>query len=266
MKPRFWLAALALSLLMLGGGQTVYAKEKVVSFGALEGVSPEAARDLSLAWLKEAGKTDQATLQKFEAIWKQTDRPVLDCVADVLALGSPQAARLLAEARDPNAPPAIKVPDILRDAKQSLFFRANLGLAYARALSNRRIHEEALESLRLFQAEQVVSPSTYLFHRAVCEHALLLKNEATRTISRLIEDSIGTPDRYKTVGALMLLDMQTWKDKDLGSIARKMENIERRLDLARGGPVTQKLQKEVVLRLNELIKELENQAKKKGGS
>ena len=63
----------------------------------------------------------------------------------------------------------------------------------------------------------------------------------------------------------MLLDMQTWKDKDLAAIARKMDNIERRLELARGGPVTQKLQKEVVLRLDELIKELENKAKKKPG-
>ena len=62
----------------------------------------------------------------------------------------------------------------------------------------------------------------------------------------------------------MLLDMQTWKDKDLGAVARKMDNIERRLDLARGGPQTQKLQREVVARLDELIKELENKAK--GGS
>ena len=63
----------------------------------------------------------------------------------------------------------------------------------------------------------------------------------------------------------MLLDMQTWKDKDLGAVARKMDNVERRLELARGGPQTQKLQKEVVARLDELIKELENKAKK-GGS
>jgi hypothetical protein len=55
--------------------------------------------------------------------------------------------------------------------------------------------------------------------------------------------------------------MVTWKTKDLGAIARKMENIERRLDLARGGPQTQKLQKEVIARLDELIKELENKAK-----
>ena len=62
----------------------------------------------------------------------------------------------------------------------------------------------------------------------------------------------------------MLLDMHAWKDKDLQSVARKMENVERRLELARGGPQTQKLQKEIVLRLDELIKELEN--KNKGGS
>ena len=111
----------------------------------------------------------------------------------------------------------------------------------------------------------MVDPSAYLFHRSVAEHALLNKTEATRTITRLLDDGIGSPERYKTVfHALMLLDMQTWKDKDLGAVARKMENIERRLDLARGGPQTQKLQKEVIARLDELIKELENKAKKSG--
>jgi hypothetical protein len=59
----------------------------------------------------------------------------------------------------------------------------------------------------------------------------------------------------------MLYDMQGWRDKDLGAVARKMDNIERRLELARGGPQTQKMQKEVVARLDEIIKELENKAK-----
>jgi hypothetical protein len=39
-----------------------------------------------------------------------------------------------------------------------------------------------------------------------------------------------------------------------------MDNIERRLDLSRGGPTTQEIQKKVVRRLDEMIKELENQA------
>jgi len=58
----------------------------------------------------------------------------------------------------------------------------------------------------------------------------------------------------------MVYDMLGWQEKDMGSIARKMDNIERRLDLSRGGPTTQEIQKKVVRRLDEMIKELENQA------
>jgi hypothetical protein len=261
----FILSAAALAFL-LAGSQAVSANEKKeIAFGALEAVAIDAAKARAADWLKEAGKNDPATLQRFETIWKQEDRTVLDRLADTFALANADAANLLAEARNPLSLAPTKVPDLLKDAKQPLFFRANLALAYGRNLSNRRVHEEALEIFKLFRPEQVIDPSAYLFHRAVCEHALLQKAEADKTISRLLRDSIGTPERYKTVSMLMLLDMQTWKDKDLGAIARKMENIERRLELARGGPQTQKLQKEVVLRLDELIKELENQAKKKGG-
>src|SRR5262249_39006347 len=128
-----------------------------------------------------------------------------------------------------------------------------------RALSNRRVHEEALEALRTTRAEDVVDPASYLFHKAVAEHALLLKDDAHRTIIQLLEDVPDAPERYKIVAALIHFDMLMWKEKDLGWIARKMDNIERRLELARGGPKTQKMQKEVVARLDELIKELENQ-------
>jgi hypothetical protein len=265
-KLYYRLSALAVGFLLLGGGPGLMGKEKdrTVSFGELEATKADAAKALALSWLKQAGKTDPATMQKFEALWGREDRTVLDRVADSLTLGSAEAAHLLSEARNPQAPPPIKVPHIFKDAKQPILFRANLGLVYARALSNRQVHEEALETLKLFHPEQVVAPTSYLFHRAVCEHALLLRTEAGRTIGRLLEDAIGSPDRYKTVSALMLLDMQTWKEKDLGAVARKMKISERRWDLARGGPQTQKLHKEIEARLKELIKELENKAK--GGS
>jgi polyhydroxyalkanoate synthesis regulator phasin len=58
--------------------------------------------------------------------------------------------------------------------------------------------------------------------------------------------------------------MHTWSEKDLDSIARKMKNVERRLDLSRGGPKTQKIQKEIVARLDEMIKDLENKNKGNG--
>src|SRR5439155_25871430 len=107
-------------------------------------------------------------------------------------------------------------------------------------------------------AEQVADPASFLFHRSVCEHGLLQKDEAKRSIRRLLEEAgSDAPERYKTVALLMQLDMAAWKDKDLSSIARKMKNVERRLDLARGGPQTQEKQDEIIARLDEMIKKLE---------
>jgi len=262
---RIWTAVFALLLT----GSAAIAQDKTLNFGALEPLSAEAARAKIDAWLQEVGKSDQATRERVESIWRKNDTTVLDRVTEAIVTADPAAAKLLADARDPAIPAPTKIPDILKSEKASAFYRANLGLAYARALSNRRIHEESLEVLKSVRPEHVVDPAAYLFHRAVAEHALLNKGEATKTIVRLLEDAANSPERYKTVSALMLLDMQAWKEKDLASIARKMENIERRLDLARGGPQTQKIQKEVIARLDELIRELENKAKKKskpGGS
>jgi len=259
-------------VLFLGSGQVLVGnetKKRVAGFGALEGMAPEAARAKAEAWLKEVAPGDAAKTRQFEAIWRQEDRSVLDRLADTFALGDADAARILREARDPLAAAPTEVPALLKDAKRPAFFRANLALAYAKALSNRRVHEEALDTLKLFRAEQVADPAGYLFHRAVCEHALLSKADAGKTIGQLLAQAVDSPERYKTVATLILLDMQAWKEKDLGAVARKMGNVERRLELARGGPQTQKLQKEVISRLDELIKELENKAKKQqqsGGS
>jgi hypothetical protein len=184
---------------------------------------------------------------------------VLDKVSDTLALGDAEAAKLLAEARDASTPAPTTVPALIKDSKRPAFFRANLALAYAKALSSRRVYEEGLEALKCVPVEQVVDPSSYLFHKAVAEHALLLKRDCDDTILRLLDDVPDAPERHRMVAALMHFDMEVWRDKDLGWIARTMGNIERRLDLARGGPKTQKMQKEVVLRLDELIKQLEQQ-------
>ena len=265
MSYRRWFSALVVGALLVGGGSATAQVEKkppkeVASFGTLRAPTPEAARSQALDWLKGVGKTDEASMKTFAALW-DGDRPVLDKVADTLSLADAEAQKLLTEARNPEAPAPTAVPTAIKDNKRPAFYRSNLALAYARALSNRRVHEEALEALRVVKPEQVVDPSAYLFHRAVAEHALLLKKEAAESIVRLLDDAVDSPERYKMVAGLMLFDMMGWQDKDLGWIARKMDNIERRLELARGGPQTQKMQKEVVARLDELIKELENKQK-----
>jgi len=229
-------------------------------FGALEVMGAEAARAQAAAWLKEAGHADAGVQAKFDALWA-SDAPVLDKVVRTFELGNPAVAKLLADGRDTGMPAPTKVPDLIKDAKGSAFFKANVALAYARILCNRSVHEEALEALKLTRPEQVVDPGAYLFHRALSEHAMLDKGAAIGSINRLLDDVNGAPERYRTLAALMALDMHTWSEKDLDAIARKMKNVERRLDLSRGGPQTQKLQKEIVSRLDEMIKELENKCK-----
>ena len=259
----FCVPALAPALLLLGSGLAqadaeTKAPKEIPSFGSLRSALPEAARAQAETWLKEVGKTDAATQKAFADIWNG-DQTVLDKVAETLCLGSADAKRLLDEARDGKRSAPTEVPSLVKDRKLPAFYRANLALAYGKALSNRRIYEEALEALEAVKPEQVVDPATLLFHRAVAEHGLMKARESNTTIVRLLDDVTDAPERYKMVAALMVFDMMAWKDKDLGSIARKMDNIERRLDLSRGGPKTQKLQKEVVARLDELIKEMENQ-------
>ncbi len=138
---RICLSAMLLSALLAGSGQALAIDaKKPPSFGTLDAASADAVKVQAQAWLKAAGKTDAGTSDKFEAIWKQTDRPVLDRLADSFALGNADAAQMMAEARDQLAPAPTKIPDMLRNEKLPAFLRANLGLAYARALNNRRVH------------------------------------------------------------------------------------------------------------------------------
>jgi hypothetical protein len=232
------------------------------TFGTIKTPELSEVKKQADAWLASV-KNDAATQAEAKKIW-ESDRPTLDKVAAILALGDARVAKLLAEGRDGDAPAPTEKPALLKDPKASTFFTANVALAYGKALTTRKVFEEALDVLAMVKAEDVVDPSAYFFHKAVCEYELMLKEKADASIDRLLVDVTESPERYRMVGALMHYDMMTWQDKDLGWIARKMENIQRRLDLKRGGKETQKQQKEVLVRLDEMIKELENKQKNQG--
>ncbi len=247
-----WCSALALASLLLGSGQLGADEKKK----ALETTSPDAARDQALAWLKDAGKADADTIKRFEGVWKQSGRTVPELLVDTFVLVDAKASEIMKQARDPMAAAPVAVPDILKDAKLPVFFRANLAVGYAQALNGRRVHEEALQTLALFRPEQVADPAAYLFQRGVAEHALLLKTPAEETFKRLRDDVAGAPDADLKAAAAKVTEMKAWKEKDLAAVARKMLAVERRLGLGRGGAETQKAQKNVLQHLGELYKEV----------
>jgi hypothetical protein len=266
MRRKLILAGLAVAVCLCGSRLNAHADDTnktVDTFGILEAMPADEAQARSLAWLDRATNHDAGKYQAFAELWNQPDRSVLDKIADTFALGNADVDALLKLVRDPYQPAPTTVPAVFKDVQADPFFRANLGLAVARHLSNRRAYEESLEILMGFEARQTVDPATYLFHRAVAEHALMKKDAAGATIGRLMRQAVDAPERYQTVAVLMLLDMQTWQ-KDLGNVARLMDNSGRRLELQRVDGKTVKIQKEIIARLDEMIRELENQAKARG--
>ena len=230
------------------------------TFGSLRAATPEAAQAQAEAWLKKVGKFDAAAFAK---IWSAEEVTVLDRTLATFELGSPDAKTILAAARNSAVVAPKETPAVLKDDKQDSYFRANLALGFARALTNGRVYEESLAALQVVKAEQTVDPAAYYFHRAVAEHALIKKDDAVRSIVKLIDDVADAPDRYKMLATMMFIDMGNWKkdEKDLANIRRLMDNSERRLAQSRGGKITQDIQKKIVFRLDELIKEKEQQAK-----
>jgi hypothetical protein len=236
------------------------AKKPTFGFSTLKAATPEVARAKAEAWLKAVGKFDQAA---FDAIWSDDKRSVLDRTADALALGSTEAAAALAAARKADGVAPTEAPAFLKDDKQDAFFRTNVALAFARAAATKKAYEEAIDALKGVSPEAAVDPATLYFFKAVAEHATMKKGDAVGSIVKLLDDVSDTPSRYTMVATLMFFDMQSWAadPKDLSNIEKLMDNSGRRLDLARGGEKTQDIQKKIVFRLDELIKELENKNK-----
>lgn len=101
-----------------------------------------------------------------------------------------------------------------------------------------------------------------LYHRAIAAHQLQKKEEALADIDQLLYGWFPgqeIPQRYLALAAHMKEDISSWKKKDLFELSRKMGDVSRRLELQKAGKETQRKQKEIVLALDERIKELENQ-------
>ncbi len=229
------------------------------TLGTMAPMNVEKAKQLTFAWLN-AVKADPQVMQTAEALWTNaTSATLLDRTAFTIGLVLPEAKKWLVDLKDPRTISPTAAPDILKDVRQPMFVRANLALYFAKTLVDRRLYEEALESLQMIQPEQVVDPASYYFYRSVCENKLRRKDEGLASLHRLLTSVSDVPERYRVIGSLMQEEMNQWADKDLNDIARRMQEIEGRLDVGRAGPKTQARQKEVIDLLDKMIEDLESQ-------
>ncbi|MEX1097057.1 MAG: hypothetical protein WED34_13500 [Planctomycetales bacterium] len=194
-----------------------------------------------------------------------TPRQLLDRAIETFALADPETQRFLAECRlrDPGLlPPQAGLLE--RDGLDE-FYTTNLRLFFARHLAQRKMYDEALEQFAAFDPAKSIDPATALFFQAVCEHQLLLKDEGLATIRRLTSDTEAVPPSYSTVATLMQYELEALRPKSLDEVSRLMQDVERRLDLARTGPEVQRKEEQIVAILDEIIEKLEQQAGGGGG-
>lgn len=232
----------------------------------LRPTSLEQAKRETVAWLRTK-QLDDAKLRTIEPLWS-TDGASLDLVERLVrtaALGEPQLAALVDYCALAHA--GRKLPDVTWLDSESLpaLLRHNARLFFGRWLAQERLYDEAAEQLKHLNPDMVVDPSVLLFYQSVVHHRLLDKEAGLRAVDRLLQDVADVPQRFRAVAALMKVDLQQLDDKTLDHIARRMEDIRRRLDLGRAGEKVVKVEDGVIESLDKLIEEMEKQQQQSQG-
>lgn len=239
------------------------ASDDALKIASWQAPSADSVRKEALAWL-DGRKADAATRKKAEELWagkpeQAAGVETLERLAKTIALADDNArglCELCAKPKTTNSPP--KQP-WLADSKTPALVAKNLRLWYGRWLVQERLYDEALEQLDGLRPEDVVDPASLLFYQGVVYHRLLNQDAGMETLERLLEKPDAGPKRYATLARLMQSDLKNLKEDSLDHIARRMEDVERRLDLGRAGKKVRGIQDGVVKSLDKLIEEMEAQ-------
>jgi hypothetical protein len=228
-----------------------------------EPADPAEVRAKWFAWLEESG-ADDATRAKATALWPVEDAPaagteLLARLVDSAALARPDARKLVALSSKPSAAPASPSKPWTADAETPPWLANNLRLWCGRWLAQHSLFDEAAEQLAGLEPGDVVDPATLLFSQAVVGQRLLDKEAATRALDRLLAGAEQSPRRYAAVARLMQADLKDLKPDSLDHIARRMDDVRRRLGLGRAGPKVRKIEDGVIESLDKMIKKLEDQ-------
>src|SRR5438067_5900578 len=207
---------------------------------------------------------DEAAKLKIEALWPDEAQPIdggelLDRLTASLAVVEPKAAAVVAACRQGGS--LLVAPKFAGLTDESLppLVRDNLRLLVGRWLAQHDLVDESLDVLKDVTTDHVADPATLLFYQAVGQHRLLKKDECLAAASKLLEREAELPQRYLALARLMEADIKPLKTDSLDEIARMMDDIRRRLALARAGKVVRDEEDEVIAKLEKMIDELEKQ-------
>ena len=205
-----------------------------------------------------------ATRDAVQLAWNSSNDQVkgpalLDRLLSASGIIEPRVAALSLQLSDPTGPAVYPRDLAWLSTDVPGWMQDTIRLACGRALAQRRLYDEALETLTGLELVQVCDPASLLFYRATCEHHLLKKKECLANVKLLLERESELPVRFTQLAHLMAADIEPLKSDSLDEIARLMNDVQRRLDLGRAGKKVRDEEDEIVKKLDKLIEDIENQ-------
>jgi hypothetical protein len=227
----------------------------------------ESVRDQVTQWLDDQESLEDEQRQAALESWK-TDQPaaptanLLDRLAETIALADGQVAELVKECTEPYDETSLPAaPWLLEgDDDRADFVRHNMRLYFGRWLAQHRLFEEALVQIADLTPEQVVDPASLLFYQAVSHQRVVNVEQSQQALTKLLQRENELPRRYRDLAVLMREDLAGVEPDSLDHIARRMDDVQRRLDLGFADKKVRLIEDGVVESLDKLIEQLEEQA------
>ena len=228
--------------------------------------SVEQVRLRVMQWL-DGRNVDDKIRDEVQRIWpedakensKATAGESFDRLVRSFAVVDGKARRVVDQCSGPVGGSALPDTDWLADAQTDSFVAGNLRLLYGRWLANQSLLDEAREQLADLKPEDVVDPAALLFYQGVVHQGLLEPEAGLAAVKRLLEGGDEVPRRYAEIGRLLKRDLETIEEDSLDHIARRMNDIGRRLELGRAGPDVRKIEDGVIESLDKLIEKVKKQ-------
>lgn len=226
--------------------------------------SAEQVRTRVMAWLEARG-ADESAKQKAAEVWASVpadagELDVLAALSATVALVDENARSLGTLCAKPKSQLIVPSQPWLDDPATDPLVARNMRLLFGRWLVHEAMFDEAVEQLGALRPEDVVAPATLLFYQGVAYHSLLQKTPGLESIGKLLSAPERSPRRYVAVARLMEEDLKSLEDDSLDHVARRMDDVRRRLDLGRAGRKVRDVEDGIIESLDKIIKRLEEQA------
>jgi hypothetical protein len=206
--------------------------------------------------------TDPSVAAALEALWSDvaaSDGDLLERIARSAALADDRTAALVRLGSSTTDPWHVPQQRWLYEEGRDPWVRDQLRLYFGRWLAQRKMYDAALEMLAGLEPNDVVDPAVLLFYQGAAYHHQLRKAAGLRVLDRLLNDTADCPQRFEVVAGLMREDLKKLEDETLDHVARRMDDVQRRLDIGDGGRRTQRIERGIIESLDKMIEEMEKQ-------